>query len=112
MCKRSKNLNSKVSKNLIWGQNDMLHILWGYGDVDNGKPAEIEFAPQGSVRVFIVDPVLPPASSLIVHGNTGKSGVSRWRISRRRKLPARRTSYWCTIHRGLEFLKKQHIIGV
>lgn len=80
-------------------QSDLRHIIWRIG---NNEEVPMEFTAEGDVRVYLIDPFVRPSTQ----------PLRNWRLSRRYRLPPRQTSYWCTIHKGLSFNRKQHIVGV
>ncbi|CAL8085804.1 unnamed protein product [Orchesella dallaii] len=90
--------------------NDLTYIVWGYvddfrlGQVNNSTQS-LQLNLQGSTRVYLLDPVVNTTSS------SSTNDVQSFIVSRTFQLPARRTSYWCTIHRGNVLASKHHVVG-
>lgn len=99
--------------------DDSISILWAFGERDN--TTEYHFVNRGSFITYLRDPDNTPASvsingpfipgvSQLPH-ELQKQNVEVWSIRDTFSIPARRTSYWCNIHR-LTIPTKHHIIGV
>ncbi|CAL8146102.1 unnamed protein product [Orchesella dallaii] len=86
--------------------SDLIHLVWGYGNsTPNSVQEEISWQ-NGSRPIYFLDPIVVPPPP-----QNGEK-LDTFRISRRMVIPARHTSYWCSMHKLNRTLNsKHHIVG-
>lgn len=103
--------------------DDVLYVLWAYGERDN--LTEYHYQNRGTYLVYLKDPDLTP--QVIHEANRNVNGtptgrpvlvdrggeVKVWEIRETFRVPPKRTTYWCRLHKfAPEKPGKHHIIGV
>ncbi|CAL8068438.1 unnamed protein product [Orchesella dallaii] len=95
--------------------DDVLSILWAYGETDNATV--YHFQNRGSFNVYLRDPDLTPRyveKQLKNNANKKPQGelgdVRIWTVENQLEIPAKRTTYWCNIQK-VSLPRKHHTIG-
>ncbi|CAL8081547.1 unnamed protein product [Orchesella dallaii] len=76
---------------------DMASIIWAYGETDVKK---YHHDQRGRVRVFLLDPV--------VHAAPSSQVLPTWRATKKVNVPAKETTYWCSIHKIPGTINRKH----
>ncbi|CAL8146099.1 unnamed protein product [Orchesella dallaii] len=85
---------------------DLIHLVWGYGTSYSNSALEEISWQSGSRPIYFLDPIVVPPPP-----QNGEK-LDSFRISRRMLVPARHTSYWCSMHKlNLTLNAKHHIVG-
>ncbi|CAL8146111.1 unnamed protein product [Orchesella dallaii] len=86
--------------------SDLIHLVWGYGSTSSsGTQTEISWRNE-SRPIYFVDPIVvtPPPQE--------DETIQTFRVSRKMLVPARHTSYWCSLHKlNTTLNQKHHIVG-
>ncbi|ODM91325.1 DBH-like monooxygenase protein 1 [Orchesella cincta] len=93
--------------------DDVLSILWSWGETDN--TTVYHYQNRGNFTVYLRDPDLTPRYvEQQLKGNMDlkkeMGDVRVWTVENSVTLPAKRTTYWCNMHK-ISLPKKHHSIG-
>lgn len=101
----------KLCVGLIYLQDNFLSVIWAFGEKDD----DIEYHHQnrGSFDVYLLDPDLTPREVLPGYRSQGNNlgDWKVWTITGQQLMPAKDTTYVCTVHKAPSGRKK-HIVGV
>ncbi|ODN04980.1 DBH-like monooxygenase protein 1 [Orchesella cincta] len=76
---------------------DLASIIWAYGETDAVK---YHHDQRGRFRVHLLDPVVHPAPT--------SSILPKWRVTKKITVPAKETTYWCSIHKIPPGINRKH----
>lgn len=91
--------------------DDFLSVIWSFGEKDD----EIEYHHQnrGNFDVYLLDPDLTP-KEVMPEFRSGRREIGSWKvwtITGQHLMPAKDTTYICTVHKAPSGRKK-HMVGV
>ncbi len=79
-------------------QEDLVYLLWAFGETDN---FDYHHQNRGSYTLYLLDPVVHPAPS--------STTLPKWKVvNQNLTLPAKPTTYWCSIHKAPSFPRRKH----
>ncbi|CAL8146108.1 unnamed protein product [Orchesella dallaii] len=86
--------------------SDLIHLVWGYGSTSSSRTQTDISWRNGSRPIYFLDPIVvrPPPQE--------DETIQTFRVSRKMLVPARHTSYWCSLHKlNTTLNQKHHIVG-
>ncbi|KAJ6644163.1 DBH-like monooxygenase protein 1 like [Pseudolycoriella hygida] len=96
--KVGRQLNTCDSQDVVIG-NSTNNFIWAIGQDDN---ISYHRENRGTSANLILDPPLPPVDT---------SSFERWRMTHTMEMPAKKTTYWCTVQKSPPLPTKHHIVG-
>ncbi|CAL8146105.1 unnamed protein product [Orchesella dallaii] len=84
----------------------LIHLVWGYGSTTSSR-TQTEISWRNESRpIYFLDPIVVPPPP------QENETIKTFRVSRRMLIPARHTTYWCSMHKlNTTLSQKHHIVG-
>lgn len=95
---------------------DKISLIWAFGEKDR-EHGYYHYQNRGEFQIYLIHPDYAPqiitdevTDTPLVIGEKNKE-LEVWTIRNPVRLPARDTSYWCTMHKAPVLRSKHHMVG-